>query len=143
MTEVTGREFGAMKSFIKCFILCGLVVLVGCGGGSPKPPASPPTGDDEVWLITDLQASESNPVDTGFPVTMVAKVTLNGETAPDGTNVEFTANGGVFVVNGETAATVLTSSGDASVTFAATSAGSYSIQARVRTAVRRLSLIHI
>ena len=84
-----------MKRFLNCLILCGLVFLVGCSGGSPKPPTvTPPPGGD-VWLITSLQASDSNPI-VNTVVSVTATVTLNGAPAPDGTQVEFTANGGVF-----------------------------------------------
>ena len=131
-----------MKSFFNCLILCGLVFLVGCSGGSPKPPTvTPPPGSGDVWLITSLQASNDNPL-VNTSVLVTATVTSNGEPAPDGTQVEFTANGGVFVANGQTLATVVTAGGQASVTFGATQAGGYIIQARVRTVTSQIQVAY-
>jgi len=131
-----------MKSFFNCLILCGLVFLMGCSGGSPKPPTvTPPPGSGDVWLITSLQASNDNPL-VNTAVLVTATVTSNGEPAPDGTQVEFTANGGVFVANGETLATVVTAGGQASITFGATQAGGYIIQARVRTITSQIQVAY-
>ncbi len=128
-----------MKRFFNCLILFGLVVSVGCSGGSPKPPTvTPPPGGD-VWLITALQASNSNPI-VNTVVAVTAAVTLNGAPAPDGTQVEFSANGGVFTSNGQTLATVLTTGGEASIIFGATDDGVYTVQARVRTVTRQVQV---
>lgn len=129
-----------MKSFFNCLILCGLVIAVGCSGGSPKPPTVPPGGTGDVYLITSLEASNDNPyVNTAVLVT--AAVTVNGAAAPDGTSVEFIANGGVFT-SGGTRATVLTTGGQASVTFGATEAGGYAVQARVKTVTSQIQIVY-
>lgn len=129
-----------MKSLFNCLILCCLVILVGCSGGSPKPPTvTPPPGGD-VWLITSLQASDSNPI-VNVPVSVTAVVTLNGEPAPDGSQVEFTTNGGVLA-NGSTLATKLTTSGQATVGFVAGDPGPYAIQARVKTIKSTISVAY-
>lgn len=129
-----------MKSFINLFVLCCLVILVGCSGGSPKQPNNPTVPTDQVWQITGLDASDSNPI-VSTPVTLVATVTLNGGAAPDETEVEFVSNGGIFE-NGTTAASVLTSGGQASVGFVATSPGGYLIQARVKTVTRQVTVTY-
>ena len=129
-----------MKSFFNCLILCGLVILVGCSGDSPSQPATPTTTQTDVWSITSLEASDSNPI-VNTAVTVTATVTLNGSPVPDDTQVEFTANGGVFS-NGETLATVLSSGGQASVGFGATDPGPYSVQARVRTVTRQITITY-
>ena len=129
-----------MKSLFNCLILCCLVILVGCSGGSPKPPTvTPPPGGD-VWLITSLQVSESNPI-VNVPVSVTAVVTLNGEPAPDGSQVEFTTNGGVLATGG-TLATKLTTDGRATVGFVSDSPGPYAIQARVKTIKSQISVVY-
>jgi len=130
-----------MKRYLNCLILCGLVFLVGCSGGSPKPPTvTPPPGGD-VWLITSLEASDSNPI-VNTVVSVTAAVSLNGAPAPDGTQIEFTANGGVFPTNGETLATVLTSGGTASINFGATGDGVYTVQARIMTVTKQTQIAY-
>ncbi len=130
-----------MKRFFNCLILCGLVFLTACSGGSPKPPTvTPPPGGD-VWLITSFEASNSNPI-VNTVVSVTAAVTLNGAPAPDGTQVEFTANGGVFTSNGQTLATVLTTGGEASINFGATDDGVYTVQARVKTLTRQVQIAY-
>jgi hypothetical protein len=129
-----------MKSFISCFILCSLVVLAGCSGDSSSStsPTPPPGGD--VWQITALTPSDSSPL-VSTPVSVTATVTLNGAAAPDGTGVEFLANGGVFS-NGQTSATVLTAGGQAAIGFNAGVAGAYTIQARVKTVTRQTQVAY-
>ncbi|MGD8441627.1 MAG: IPT/TIG domain-containing protein, partial [Holophagae bacterium] len=133
-----------MKSFLNCLIICGLVVAVGCSGNSPKPPSvTPPNGGngDGVYQITSLSASDDNPyVNTAVLVT--ATVTLDGEAVPDGTNVEFIANGGVFPANGGTDLTVATTGGTASVQFGATETGVYTIQARVKAVTAQIQVAY-
>ena len=130
-----------MKSFFNCLILCGLVVLVGCSGGSPKPPTvTPPPGGD-VWLITSLVSSNDNPL-VNTAVLVTATVTMNGSPAADGTQVEFLANGGVFIANGLTQASVVTTGGQASITFGATDAGAYIVQARVKTVTSQVQVAY-
>ncbi len=131
-----------MKSFFNILILCGLVFLVACSGGSPKPPVvTPPPGGD-VWLITALQASNNNPL-VNVPVLVTATVTLNGAAAPDGTRVEFLNNGGLFLPsNGTNAAAVLTTGGQAAITFGASEAGGYAVQARVKTVTAQVQIIY-
>ncbi|MEE4273474.1 MAG: IPT/TIG domain-containing protein, partial [Thermoanaerobaculales bacterium] len=131
-----------MKSFIKCFILCGLVVLVGCGGGSPKPPTVvPPTNGTDVWQITSFEASDASPL-VGTAVTVVATVTLNGNAAPDGTQVEFLANGGVFPGTGQQDINVMTADGQASAVFGATESGPYQVQARVKSVTSQITITY-
>ncbi len=129
-----------MKSFISCLILCSLVVLAGCSGdsSSPSSPTPPPGGD--VWLITALTPSDSSPL-VGTTILITATVTLNGAAAPDGTGVEFTANGGEFT-NGGTSATVLTSDGQATISFSAYNAGPYAVEARVKTVRRQTQIAY-
>ena len=127
-----------MKSFITCFILCGLVVLAGCSGDSSKQPTVDPNGGTDVWQITVLEASDPDPF-VNTAVTIVATVVLNGSAAPDGTQVEFLTNGGLFG-NGQTNADVLTSGGQASISFGATDAGPYTVQARVHTVTRQITV---
>jgi len=98
------------------------------------------TTQTDVWLITSLEASDSNPI-VNTAVSVTATVTLNGDPAPDGTSVEFTANGGVFS-NGATLATVLSSGGQASIGFGATDAGPYVVQARVKTVTRKITITY-
>jgi hypothetical protein len=129
-----------MKSFINCLILCSLVILVGCSGDSPNQPVQVTQASGDVWQITSLEASDSNPI-VGTAVGVIAAVTYNGDPAPDGTQVEFLANGGVFS-NGSTTANVLTTGGEASIGFGATEVGVYTIQARVRTVTRQISITY-
>jgi len=102
---------------------------------------TPPNGSGDVWLITSLEASNDSPL-VNTPVLVTATVTVNGEPAPDGTTVEFSSTGGVFVANGETLATVVTTNGQASVTFGATEAGGYIVQARVRTITSQIQIAY-
>ncbi len=122
-----------MKRFFNCLILCGLVFFVACSGGSPKPPTVTPPPGGNVWQITSLQVSDSNP-NVNTVVSVTAAVTLNGAPAPDGTQVEFNRTGGVFIPdNGGTLTTVLTTGGQADIGFGATEPGTYAIGARVNT----------
>lgn len=133
-----------MKSFIICFILCGLVFLVGCGSDSAKPPVVPPGSGTDVWQITALVSSPSDPlVNTG--VTMVATVVLNGSAAPDGSEVKFSTpdNGGVAgFENGAYVANTLTSGGQASIQFGSDTAGAYVIDARVKSVTSRITIVY-
>jgi len=132
-----------MKSLFNCLILCSLVILVGCSGGSSKPPTvTPPPGGD-VWLITSLQSSDSNP-NVSTPVTVTATVTLNGSPAPDDTQVEFLRNagGGVFVPDNGQVATVLTTGGQATIGFFSDTAGNYAVQARVKTITSQITVAY-
>ena len=113
-----------MKRFFNCLILCGLVFFVWCSGDSPDPSGVVSTTGSDVWQITSLEASDSNPI-VNTVVSVTAAVSLNGAPAPNGTQVEFTANGGVFPANGQTLATVLTTGGEASINFGATEKGVY------------------
>jgi len=128
-----------MKRYFNCLILCGLVFLVGCSGDSPSPSAGASTTGTDVWQITSLEASNSTPI-VNTVVSVTAAVSLNGAPAPDGTQVEFTANGGVFPSNGQTLATVLTTGGEASINFGATEDGVYTVQARVKTVTQQIQI---
>ena len=76
------------------------------------------------------------PFGTHFPF-------VNGAPAPDGTQVEFLRNAGTFLPdNGTNEATVLTTGGQASITFGATEAGGYVVQARVKTSTSQITIIY-
>jgi len=129
-----------MKSFIICFILCGLVFLVGCGSDSAKPPVAPPGGGSDVWQITSLVSSDSDPlVNTGVLIT--ATVSLNGSAAPDGTEVKFTSTGGGFNDGDQTGVDVLTTAGKASAVFGATEPGLYEVSARVKSVTSKIDVV--
>jgi len=128
-----------MKRFLNCLILCGLVFFVGCSGDSPSPSGGASTTGSDVWQITSLEASDSNPI-VNTVVSVTAAVSLNGAPAPNGTQVEFTANGGVFPSNGQTLATVLTTGGEASINYGATENGVYTVQARVQTVTQQIQI---
>jgi len=130
-----------MKSFLHSLVLVGLVVLVACSGDSPSPPAVPTVVPD-VWAISSLTATDSNPyVNTAIAVT--ATVTKDGAPAPDGTVVEFTTSGdgAVFVKDTSQEASVITEGGTATVLFGATQAGSFLIRAQVKTASRQIQVV--
>ncbi len=129
-----------MKRFLSCLILCGLVCAVGCSGDSQKAP-KPPTTPSDAWQITSLAASNDNPF-VNTAIVVAATVTVNGEAAPDGTNVEFLANGGLFPANGGTDITVATTGGTASVQFGALEAGLYQIRARVKSVTAQISIAY-
>jgi hypothetical protein len=129
-----------MKSFLNCLIVCGLVILVGCSGSSPSPPKDPVT-PGLTWQITALAASDDNPF-VNTVVLVSATVTADGEAAPDGTNVEFLANGGIFTANGGTLVNVTTSGGTASAQFGAIEPGVYLIQARVNGVTRQVQIAY-
>ena len=130
-----------MKRFFNCLILCGLVFFVGCSGDSPSPSGGATTTGTDVWQITSLEASDSNPI-VNTVVAVTAAVSLDGAPAPNGTQVEFTANGGVFPSNGQTLATVLTTGGEATITFGATEKGVFVVQARVKTVTSQIQIAY-
>ena len=86
-----------MKSLFNCLILCGLVFLVGVLGRQPETAdgdAAERSGD--VWLITSLEASNSNP----FVNTTVLVDRHRDRQRCAGARrhpVEFSANGGAFL----------------------------------------------
>jgi len=137
MASKWGSE--TMKRFTPFIALLALVVMVGCSGDSPS--AKPvPTVVPEAWSITSLTASNTAPF-VGTVILLDATVTKNGSAAPNGTSVAFETSGGAFS-SGETEASVLTSSGMASVAFVAETAGPYVIRARVGGVSRQITVTY-
>jgi|GEM_PF-2498133 len=129
-----------MKRFITCCALLGLVVLTACSGDSPSPRPLP-TPAANTWAIPSLSVSDANPY-VGVGVYVTATVTRNGSAAPDGTQVEFLATGGVFYSFDGTRAVVATEEGSATVLFGTATAGNYGIQARVVDAYRQVTVTY-
>nr|MCU0233516.1 hypothetical protein [Thermoanaerobaculales bacterium] len=153
-----------MKKLTPFIALAALLAVVGCGGDSPS--ASPvPTVVPESWAIPRLAVS-SGQVFVGTPVQVDIDVTRNGSPAPDGTVIELLSSGpGAlfgFTRGNLTAekgfielrrdAQVVTEGGSATVFFLVAddpdqegdqSDGSYTIQARVRTALRSTSVSYL
>ncbi len=146
----------AMKRFIACCALLGVVVLTGCSGDSPSSPVVPTPAAD-TWAITSFTVDEDNPwVET--VVTLSATATKNGGPAPDGTWVEFKVVGYQYPADPGVAlfpeydadiATVATHGGVATVTLAGAvprgddgeylfTSYTWTIQARVVDVVRSL-----
>jgi len=117
-----------IKKLISSAVTIGLVTLAGCSGNSPTPKPIP-TPAATSWGIS--LAADSYSLVTNQQVNLVATVTKNGQSAPDGTTVEFDASDGVFVANGKTTASVATSGGKAVIVFTSTKAGTFTIRARV------------
>ncbi len=137
----------AMKRFITCCALLGLVVLTACSGDSPSPRPLPTPAPD-TWAISSLTVDNANPyINVGVYVT--ATVTKNGSAAPDGTAVEFIASNaitgndtGFFVAYNSPRAQVATEGGSVTVLFAAETPGTRNIQVRVVDAVRQVSITY-
>jgi hypothetical protein len=127
-----------MKKLVYSIALFGLVVLTACSGDSPTAQPVPTVVPDE-WTILSLTVSDTTP-DIGATVLIEAVVQQNGIDAPDGTAVEFLASGGQFLSNGGTQASVNTVNGRASIQFTAAASGNYTIQARVRTVTRQVTI---
>lgn len=117
-----------IKKLISSAVTIGLVTLAGCSGNSPTPKPIP-TPAATSWGIS--LAADSYSLVTNQQADLVATVTKNGQSAPDGTTVEFDASDGVFVANGKTTANVATSGGKAAIVFTSTKAGTFTIRARV------------
>jgi len=136
------RGIGAMKKAPIYVALLGIVVLASCSGDSPSPPAVP-TPVSTTWAITALSVS-SGTAYVGSGVVVTATVTKDGSQAPDGTTVEFAADGGLFLSSAGTSASVATSGGRAVAVFGVTEntggAGTYTIQARVATVTRQTTV---
>jgi hypothetical protein len=90
--------------------------------------------------VDDPGDGERPTPDIGATVLIEAVVQQNGIDAPNGTAVEFLASGGQFLANGGTQASVNTVSGRASIQFTAAASGNYTIQARVRTVTRQVTV---
>ena len=127
-----------MKKLVYTIALFGLVVLAACSGDSPSSQPVPTVVPDE-WTILSLTVSDTTP-DIGATVLIEAVVQQNGVDAPNGTAVEFLASGGQFLANGGTQASVNTVSGRAAIQFTAAASGNYTIQARVRTVTRQVTV---
>jgi hypothetical protein len=148
-----------MKRFIPFIALLALVALVGCSGDSPS--AKPvPTVVAETWNITTLSSSAAQAF-VGSPVQIDIAVSKNGSPAPDGTTVELTSagpgtlfgftkgnlspdkgsiqlsrDGEVVLKNG--AATVFFVAATDPANPGGEAAGTYTVQARVKDAVRSI-----
>jgi hypothetical protein len=125
-------------------LLALLFLFAACKGESPT---APPTGGGSggggtpaTGLSMTLTASSSNPVVDSI-VTVTAVVTLNGAPAPDGTAVEFSANGGSFSAT-ETVTSILrtTTNGVATVQLRSTVAGPVRVQAAVGSISRTVDV---
>jgi hypothetical protein len=125
-------------------LLALLFLFASCKGESPTAPPSggggggtPPVG----FAIT-LTASSSNPV-VDSVVTITAQVTQNGQPAPNGTAVEFSATGGSFSAT-ETVTSILrtTTNGVATVELRSTVAGNIRVQAAVANVSRTVDVLY-
>jgi len=117
-------------------ILLGLVLSAGCSGSSsPAPPV--PTPPSETWGISLSWSGQEIVVDQQAAV--VATVTKNNASAPDGTLVSFVCLGctegksGFVKTDGTVtvSAPVSTGGGKAGVYFKSADAGSYTVKATV------------
>lgn len=123
------------------FALLALLLILGaCKGESPTAPPSggggtpPPTGANVT-----LTASTTTPL-VDSTVTFTATVTVNGAPAPNGTAVEFTANGGGF--DGTTVQSILktTTNGVATVSLTSSVAGPVRVTAVVNNVSRSVDV---
>jgi hypothetical protein len=131
------------KSWMALFAL--LFLFASCKGESPTaPPAGGGGGGGTIpsGLSLTLTASNANPV-VDSVVTITAVVTLNGQPAPDGTAVEFSATGGSFSST-ETVTSILrtTVSGSVSVQLRSTVAGQIRVQAAVGNISRTVDVLY-
>ncbi|NOZ94471.1 MAG: choice-of-anchor D domain-containing protein [Acidobacteria bacterium] len=118
--------------------LLGLVLMAGCSGSSSSPPPVP-TPPTTAWNVAI--SAGAGEILTTQQVLVLATVTQNGDTAPDGTAVNFLCStGGVFTATGTNEAVVATSGGKAGVYFTAPQAGSYIIQASVFTVKSQINI---
>lgn len=126
-------------------LLALLFLFASCKGESPTAP--PPGGGSgggtiPTGLSMTLTASNANPV-VDSVVTITAVVTLNGQPAPDGTAVEFSATGGSFSST-ETVTSILrtTLNGSVSVQLRSTVAGQIRVQAAVGSISRTVDVLY-
>lgn len=120
-----------------------MFLFAACKGESPTAP--PPTGGPgpnptpgATTLV--LTASSASPV-VDSVVTITATVTVGGQPAPNGTAVEFTANGGSFSST-ENVTSILrtTTNGVATVELRSTIAGTVRVQAAVANVTRTVDV---
>lgn len=101
--------------------LCGLslgALLAACGGGGGSTPEAPtPTPPPSTVAVTLTAPVAEDVFNAALPLTVTARVTVNGANATDGTPVRFSASPGVF------AATATTLSGIATATLGQIAAG--------------------
>lgn len=141
-----------MKTALIRVALLGLAAtlgLVGCSSDSPSSNPAPTVVPDS-WSIDNLTVTDSSPY-LGTAVLVTAAVSRNGSPAPDGTVVEFSSNGFLFgtltgdLSAGVTEAQITTENGSAQVFLVSNpnvGAGTYSVQAKVRSVVRQLTLTY-
>jgi len=141
-----------MKTALTRVALLGLAVTLGLFGCSSDSPSSnpAPTVVPDTWSIDTLTVTDSSPY-LGTAVLVTATVSRNGNPAPDGTVVEFSSNGFLFgtltgdLSAGVTEAQVTTENGAAQVFLVSNpsvGAGTYTIQARVRSVVRQMTITY-
>ncbi|MDQ3280404.1 MAG: IPT/TIG domain-containing protein [Acidobacteriota bacterium] len=137
------------KLLIAVFAL--LLIFAGCKGESPTAPQTgsggssgggttpqpPPTGNTTTTL--SLAASSQNPL-VDSTVTITATVTIGGQPAPNGTAVEFAANGGGFDNTASRATLKTTTNGVATVTLTSTVAGPVRVQANVNNVQQAITV---
>ncbi len=124
-------------------LLALLFIFAACKGESPTAPppgGGPGPGPSPTGFAVTLTASNANPV-VDSVVTISAAVTQNGQPAPDGTAVEFVANGGSFSAT-EIVTSLLrtTTNGVASVELRSTLAGPIRVQATVGNVSRTVDV---
>lgn len=121
-----------MSRFFKGIALTAALVLASCsgGGGSKNPP---PVPTNPVWAIGSFTASDTQ-VFVNTAVVLTASVTKDGNTAPDGTTVEFSVNGTVL-------ARSATAEGLAKAGFIPSEVGTYSCRAKVVNVTSDLTVI--
>ena len=126
-------------------LLALLFIFAACKGESPTAPppgGGPGPGPTPTGFALTLTASNANPVVDSI-VVITATVTQNGQPAPDGTAVEFLANGGSFSAT-ETVTSILrtTTNGAASVELRSTVAGPIRVQAAVGNVSRTVDITY-
>lgn len=123
-------------------LLLMTVLFAGCEGESvdfpTRPqPGTPTTPAGQVELT--LTASTTNPLPNSISI-ITATVRVGGQTAPNGTAVEFTTNFGTFTENNAQSLVQVTNGGVASATLTATTAGTATVNARVGEAFRSITI---
>src|SRR5688572_22969445 len=126
-------------------LLALVFIFAACKGESPTAPppgGGPGPSPTPTGFNLTLTASNANPVVDSI-VVITATVTQNGQPAPDGTAVEFVANGGSFSAT-ETVTSILrtTTNGTATVELRSTVAGPIRVQAAVGNVSRTVDVTY-
>lgn len=106
-------------------VLALVALMAGCGGGGGGAPA-PGTGSDAVQMAFVQPQADQNVYTSGDVVALQAHVQLDGAAAPDGLQVQWSADAGTLQ-----ALQSNTSGGYASVSLATASAGPVNVQASI------------